>query len=303
MFIVAALYHFTPLKSPDAVVGELKELCSQNSIKGTLILAEEGINGTVSGTREAIDVLRSFFESKKILDGMEYKESFCEIQPFYRLKVMHKKEIVTLGIPEVDPREQVGDYVEPHEWNEIIQQEDVLVLDTRNTYETLMGTFQGAVDPQTETFRDFPEYVQKNLSACKDRPIAMFCTGGVRCEKASSYLLKEGFKKVYHLKGGILNYLEKIPPSESLWQGECFIFDQRVGLMHEVKKGNYAPCYGCRMPLSPSDLELESYEKGVSCLHCHESLTAERKERLRQRQRQVELAHRRSQVHIGRSFT
>jgi UPF0176 protein len=282
--VVAALYQFKAVADASALQQNLKALCKEQQILGTLIVANEGINGTVSGSRQAIDVLHHFLLAQGF-DRMEYKESFAPEHTFKRLKIKLKKEIVTLGV-HVDPRETVGTYLQPKEWHEFIQQPDVLVIDTRNDYEFVTGTFEGAIDPQTKTFGEFPNYVQEHLKDAKDKKIAMFCTGGIRCEKSTSYLLQQGFKEVYHLKGGVLNYLAEIPSEESLWKGECFVFDRRVGVAHGVDLGHTRMCFGCGHPLFEGDIEHEHYEEGVSCQHCYLQTTPEQKARFRMRQSQ-----------------
>ncbi|HSX19701.1 MAG TPA: rhodanese-related sulfurtransferase, partial [Gammaproteobacteria bacterium] len=248
--VVAALYKFAPLNDFKELKSPLLHFCLKHSIKGTLLLAAEGINGTVAGSRNAIDSLLTYLKNDPRLANLDHKESYCETQPFYRTRVKLKKEIVTLGVPGVDPNKQAGQYVEPKQWNEIISDPDVILVDTRNDYEVGIGTFKNAINPHTNTFREFPQFVQNNLQNAKDKKIAMFCTGGIRCEKSTSYLLQQGFKNVFHLKGGILKYLEEVSPEESLWEGECFVFDNRVAVNNELAPGEYDQCHGCRNPLS-----------------------------------------------------
>lgn len=286
--VIAALYQFKVVADAGALQAALKNLCKEQAILGTLIVAPEGINGTVSGSRAAIDVLHQYLLDVGF-DRMEYKESFAPEHTFKRLKIKLKKEIVTLGV-HVDPREKVGNYLQPKEWHEFIQQPDVIIIDTRNDYEYLTGTFEGAIDPQTKTFGEFPEYVEKHLKDAKDKKIAMFCTGGIRCEKSTSYLLQEGFGEVYHLKGGILNYLAEIPTEDSLWKGECFVFDRRVGVGHGVDLGHTRMCFGCGHPLFEQDINHPHYEEGVSCHACYEQTTPEQKARFRMRQSQKDRA-------------
>ncbi len=299
MFIIAALYKFVKLTDYQALQLILKDLCEQNQIKGTLLLAEEGINGTVAGKRAAIDALNAWFEKDERFHNLEYKESTSERCPFYRLKIKLKKEIVTLRVPGVDPTQKVGTYVEPQDWNRLIQDPEVILIDTRNDYEVKIGAFQGAINPQTDCFTEFPDVVRSQFDPKKHKKIAMYCTGGIRCEKASSYMLSEGFENVYHLKGGILKYLETIPSEESLWQGDCFVFDQRVGVAHGLIQGQHDLCHGCRMPVTARDKQSPNYEQGVSCPACAADLSLEKKQRLRERQRQIELAASRNQQHIG----
>ncbi len=294
--IVAALYQFTPLPDFRELQPRLKILCNQEKIKGILLLAEEGINGTLAGSREAIDTLRSFLQKR--FDALEYKESLAKEMPFHRLKVRLKKEIVTLGVSEVNPYKKVGTYVNPTDWNELISDPNVLVIDTRNDYEIEMGCFQRALNPKTSSFSDFPAFAQ-TLDKSKHASVAMYCTGGIRCEKASSYLLSQGFEKVYHLKGGILKYLETIPSEKSLWEGECFVFDNRVAVTHGLEQGQYQLCHGCRRPISEEDLNSSLYERGVSCPQCYSILTSKKRVSARQRQRQEDLARARGNKHIG----
>lgn len=298
MFVVAALYKFTALEDYKALQSPLKELCTANQIKGTLLLAEEGINGTVAGPREGIDKLVAFLTKDKRFEGLEYKESFAESYPFLRLKVRLKKEIVTLGVPGISPTKKVGQYVDAKDWNALINDPDVILIDTRNDYEVKIGTFKGAINPETECFTEFPEYVKKNLDPKKHKKVAMMCTGGIRCEKASSYMLSEGFEEVYHLKGGILKYLETIPEAESTWEGECYVFDQRVAVKHKLALGSYDQCHGCRMPISEMDKKSPYYEAGVSCPQCYDQ-PLEKKKRAMERHKQVQLAQARNQAHLG----
>ena len=289
-WVVAALYQFHPVDNPAGLQQQLLDLLNSLNICGTLIVAGEGINGTVAGSRAAIDQMHQY-----LLDygftNMEYKESSSSEKPFRKTKVKLKKEIVTLGV-EVQPRSQVGHYLNPKEWHDFIQQDDVILIDTRNDYEYKAGTFKNAIDPQTESFREFPEYEEKNLSEAKDKKIAMFCTGGIRCEKSTSLLLQQGFKEVYHLKGGILNYLEQIPAEQSLWEGECFVFDNRTGVTHGVQEGESVKCHACGWPLSPEEVELPSYELGVSCVYCIDKTTEQQKSGFRMRQSQLTKAKR-----------
>jgi len=285
-WVIAALYQFHPISFPADLRNRLEELSTHLGLCGTLIVAAEGINGTVAGSRAAIDELHQVLLHEGF-DRMEYKESFSRDKPFKRMKVKHKDEIVTLGV-DVEPLAQVGHYLEPAEWHKFIQQEDVLVIDTRNRYEYAAGTFKNAIDPKTETFREFPAYVEEHLSDAKHKKIAMFCTGGIRCEKSTSLLLQQGFEEVYHLKGGILNYLNEIPEDESLWKGECFVFDGRVGVGHGVEEGESAMCFGCGWPLMRHELQSVKYERGVSCPHCYDQTSEAQKARYRMRQQQLD---------------
>lgn len=294
--VVAALYQFTPLPEFQDLQPRLQTLCKTAGVKGILLLAEEGINGTLAGTREGIDCLKAFLETR--FDALEYKESWADEMPFNRMKVRLKKEIVTLGVPGIDPSQTVGTYVDPQDWNALISDPDVLVLDTRNDYEVDIGTFPGALNPKTDSFSEFPHFV-KTLDKTKYRKIAMCCTGGIRCEKASSYMLSQGFEEVYHLKGGILKYLETIPAEKSLWEGECFVFDARVAVGQGLAKGHYALCHGCRNPLREEDMCSPLYERGVSCPQCSPTLSPKKREAARHRQYQEDLAFKRGQKHIG----
>lgn len=299
--VVAALYKFFPFSDYKEWRQRLKELCLPYDIRGTLLLAPEGINGTVAGPRDGIDALLSFLKSDVRMKDLEHKESYTERSPFYRLKVRLKKEIVTLGVKGLDPANVTGKFLDPHEWNELLQDPDVQVIDTRNLYEVAIGTFKGALDPKTNSFRDFPKYIKEHFKNKKQR-IAMFCTGGIRCEKASSYMLAEGFDEVYQLKGGILKYLETIPMEKSLWEGECFVFDNRVAVKEGVAEGDYDLCFGCRYPLSDTDKTSTHYEEGVHCPQCFDKKSPEKVKRLRERQRQIKIAKNRHQDHIGQRF-
>lgn len=299
MFTVAALYRFVDLPDFKDHRDRLEALCRPLGIKGTLLLAPEGINGTVAGTREAIDALKKYLMDTGLYDGMEYKESAAEHMPFLRLKVRLKKEIVTIGDTAVNPNRAVGIYVDPQEWNALISDPETLVLDTRNDYEVLVGTFERAVNPETQTFTQFPAFVRKTLNPQKHKRVAMFCTGGIRCEKASSFMKLEGYEEVYHLKGGILKYLETVAPEESLWKGDCFVFDGRVAVGHGLQESDVVLCYTCRMPLSDADQASASYEPGVQCPHCADSLSEDRRRRAQERHRQVKLAEERGTRHLG----
>ena len=301
-YLTAALYKFVSLPNYTDLQANIHAVCTTHHIKGTILLASEGINGTIAGLPENIHKVLQFLRTDAVFEGkfanLEHKESYADEHPFYRMKVKLKKEIVTLGI-EVNPRETVGTYVKPEDWNALINDPDVIVLDTRNDYEVHIGTFKGAVNPETTTFREFPEYVAQNLDKTKHKKVAMFCTGGIRCEKASSYMLEQGFDEVYHLQGGILKYLETVPEAESLWQGECFVFDQRVAVKHGLAVGEFDQCYACRMPLSPAELKSPQYTAGISCPHCFSTLTEAKKQSLTERQKQVILAKQRGKMHIG----
>ncbi len=301
MIVVAALYQFASLKNYQEAQKPLLHVCKTNGIKGTLLLAAEGINGTVSGTREGVDNLVHYLRNDLSLQGLEYKESFADDHPFLRMKVRLKKEIVTLGQPDINPNERAGIYVDPQDWNNLISDPDVLLVDTRNDYEVKIGTFKGALDPKTDCFTEFPSYVSQHLDKTKHKKVAMFCTGGIRCEKASSYMLSQGFNEVYHLKGGILKYLETIPAEKSLWEGECFVFDQRVAVKQGLEQGSYDQCHGCRMPITKADKNSPYFEQGVSCSNCYHSVSEKKKHRARERQKQIRIAGSRNQKHLGDS--
>ena len=295
--VVAALYKFVTLTDYLALREPLLEAMLANGIKGTLLIAEEGINGTVSGSREGIDGLLAWLKTDARFDDLDHKESYCDEQPFYRTKVKLKKEIVTLGVPGVDPNQRVGTYVEPQDWNALIDDPEVLLIDTRNDYEVAIGSFEGAVDPKTESFRDFPAYIQAHFDPERHKKVAMFCTGGIRCEKASSYMLGAGFEEVYHLKGGILKYLEEVPEAQTRWRGDCFVFDNRVTVRHDLSEGEYDQCHACRIPISVEDRQSPHYVLGISCPRCWDSLSEKTRNSARERQKQIELAKARNQPH------
>ncbi|WP_300319783.1 rhodanese-related sulfurtransferase [Idiomarina sp.] len=298
MYICAALYKFVELNDYEQIREPLYQTLIDNDVKGTLLLAREGINGTICGTREAIDNVLAYLRSDERFADIDHKESPSDEQAFYRTKVKLKKEIVTMGVDWVDPKNTVGTYVEPEKWNDLISDPEVLVIDTRNEYEYAVGTFEGAVNPKTDTFREFPEYVKEHLDPEKHKKVAMFCTGGIRCEKSTAYLKEQGFDEVYHLKGGILKYLELVPEDNSRWNGECFVFDQRVTVKHGLEQGEYDQCYACRMPITQEEMASEHYQKGVSCPHCFDKTTPEQKERFAERERQIQLAKARGEKHI-----
>lgn len=296
-FTVAAFYQFLHLPNYQELQPRLHSLCVEQNIKGIVLLASEGINGTVAGSRAAIDAFRSFLATQ--FDNLEYKESFAERMPFNRLKVRLKKEIVTLGV-DVNPAAVTGKAVEPKDWNALLLDPEVLVLDVRNDYEVEIGTFTNAQNPKTASFTEFPDFV-KTIDKSRAKKVAMCCTGGIRCEKASAYMLAQGFDEVYQLKGGILKYLETVPADQSLWNGQCFVFDQRVAVSHGLELSDYELCHGCRRPVSVEDRNSPFYERGVSCPACHDSLTPEKRAGARERQRQEDLARSRGQVHVGSS--
>lgn len=297
--VIAALYKFVGLPDFVELQAPLLDFCRSRQIKGTLLLAHEGINGTVAGTRQAIDALLVYLREDERFAGIEHKESFAEVQPFYRMKVKLKKEIVTMGVEDIDPNTSAGTYVEAKDWNALIDDPDVVLVDTRNDYEVQIGTFAGAINPGTESFRELPEYVARNLDPARHKKVAMFCTGGIRCEKSTAYLKQQGFAEVYHLKGGILKYLEEVPEEQSLWRGECFVFDNRVAVNHKLEKGRYDLCHGCRLPISEADKQSEKYLEGIACPHCFNKQTPDQRARFSERQKQIELAKKRNEVHIG----
>lgn len=299
MIVIAALYQFVKLPDYQKLRGPLKAFCEVQGIKGTLLLANEGINGTIAGSRDGIDAVIAYLKALGPFQDLEYKESQAQTMPFMRLKIKLKKEIVTLGVEAADPLQMVGSYVSSKEWNTLISRSDVITIDTRNDYEVMIGSFKGAINPKTATFKDFVEYTEKNLMDYKDKPVAMFCTGGIRCERSTSYLKAMGFKEVYHLKGGILKYLEEMPEEESLWEGECFVFDQRVSVKHGLKHGSYDMCYGCRMPINDEDKASEFFLEGVHCPHCYNSHNDKHYKRVKERHKQIQLAKTKGKKHIG----
>lgn len=287
--VVATFYKFVRLPDFAEKREPLLAYCQAQSIKGTILLAAEGINGTIAGSRQAINSVLSFLRSDPRLADLEPKESYADAQPFDRMKVRLKKEIVTLGLPEINPSDRVGTYVSPKEWNSLISDPDVIVIDTRNDYEVSIGTFQGAQNPKTASFHEFPDYVRDRLDPKQHKKVAMFCTGGIRCEKASSFMIAQGFPEVYHLKGGILKYLEEVPEDESLWQGECFVFDRRIAVRHGLEEGTHDMCRSCGHPISNEDKTSPHYQEGISCPYCFDRLTQEKRSRQEARQRQIEL--------------
>lgn len=300
--VVAALYKFVKLEDFVQIRPHLLAVCKQNGVRGTLLLALEGINGTIAGSRQGIDAVLQFLKQDARLVDLDHKESFCQSNPFLRMKVKLKKEIVTLGVAGISPTKRVGQYVEPQDWNALISDPEVVLVDTRNDYEYEIGTFKGAIDPNTETFREFPQYVAKNLDPKKHKKVAMFCTGGIRCEKSTSFMLEQGFEEVYHLKGGILKYLELIPEEESLWQGECFVFDERVAVKHNLAVGQYDQCHACRHPITEEDKKSPDYVLGVSCHKCKNKMTDLQRQRFAERQKQIELARAAGTTHLAKSL-
>jgi UPF0176 protein len=299
MFTIAALYHFTRFPDFAALQQPLLAFGRSHGIRGSLLLANEGINGTISGDRAGIDAILAYIRALPGCADLEHKESWAEVEPFGRFKVRLKKEIVSMGQPDIDPRARVGHYLNPQEWNELISSPDVAVIDTRNDYEFGLGTFEGAIDPETKSFREFPAWWEANKDRFHNKRIAMFCTGGIRCEKSTNYLLGQGVEDVFHLKGGILKYLEEMPQEKSLWNGECYVFDNRVSVGHGLVPGDYSTCHGCRRPVSQQDKTRPEYEEGVSCHQCMDEHTDEDRERFRERQKQIKLARDRGERHLA----
>ncbi|MDO8907192.1 MAG: rhodanese-related sulfurtransferase [Pseudohongiella sp.] len=297
--VVAAMYRFVRLEDFEALRAPLHRVLLDNGVKGTLLLAREGINGTIAGTREGIDAVMHWMRADERLAPIEIKESYAEDNPFYRTKVKLKNEIVTMGVEDIDPCHIVGTYVKAQDWNALIADPEVLVIDTRNHYEYQIGTFERAINPQTDAFREFPEFVKENLDPGKHKKVAMFCTGGIRCEKSTAYLKQNGFTEVYHLQGGILKYLEEVPQEQSLWRGECFVFDNRVTVNHQLERGSYDQCHACRMPITGQEKKSAHFKPGISCPHCFERHTQDKIERFAERERQMQLARERGETHIG----
>lgn len=290
MYIIAALYHFARFDDPAALRGPLVDLCADQGVKGSLLLAGEGVNGTIAGTRSGIDAVLAHLRALPNCAALDHKESQSDVPPFGRMKVKLKREIVTMGLPDVDPLARVGSYVAAKDWNALIASDDVVMIDTRNDYEVGIGTFAGAVDPNIRSFRDFPAWWQAHKDQFQGKRIAMFCTGGIRCEKSTNYLLGQGVNDVFHLKGGILKYLEDVPAENSQWNGECYVFDGRVSVGHGLTAGGYDTCHACRRPISAADKARPDYERGASCHHCASEYTEADRTRFRERQRQIDLA-------------
>ncbi len=299
MLTVAALYHFARIPDPAALKPGLLRVCEAHGVRGSLLLAPEGINGTIAGTREGIDAALAAIRALPECDGLEWKESFAGSMPFGRMKVKLKREIVTMGQPDVDPLARVGNYVAPADWNALISDPDTVVIDTRNDYEVAIGTFRGAMDPGTRAFGEFPDWWQANRDRFAGKRVAMFCTGGIRCEKSTNYLLGQGVDQVFHLKGGILKYLEEVPEAESLWQGQCFVFDDRVSVGHGLQPGGLKVCGACRRPVMAEDQADAVYEEGVCCPACDGEYSTADRARFRERHRQMVLAAQRGTQHLG----
>ena len=297
--IVAALYKFVALPDYRELREPLLDACLNAGVKGTLLLATEGINGTIAGSRLAIDEVLAYLKSDARFNDIDHKESLDSELPFYRMKVKLKKEIVTMGREGIDPKILVGHYVEPQDWNALISDPEVTVIDTRNHYECDIGSFEGAINPQTTTFKEMPAFIDQQLDPAEHKKVAMFCTGGIRCEKSTAYLLEQGFDEVYHLKGGVLKYLEEVPKEQSLWRGECFVFDNRVAVDHDLNVGSYDQCHGCRHPITEAQKNSPHYQRGVCCPLCYDRLTIDQKQRFAERQKQIDLAVDRNESHIG----
>jgi UPF0176 protein len=297
--VVCALYKFVTLEDFAALKDPLLNFMLEHEVRGTLLLANEGINGTIASSREGIDAVLNYLRQDPRLADISWKESFTDTAPFLRTRVKLKKEIVTMGVEGIDPKQVVGTYVDPKDWNALISDPDVVLVDTRNDYEVQVGTFKNALNPTTESFREFPDYVKQQLNPEKHKKVAMFCTGGIRCEKSTAYLKEQGFEEVYHLQGGILKYLEDVPAEESLWEGECFVFDERVTVNHALEKGHYDQCHACRRPITEEEMASPQYQRGVSCPHCFDKTSAEQKQRFAEREKQIQLAKARGESHIG----
>jgi UPF0176 protein len=296
--VIAALYRFVRLDNYESLRQPLLDFMLEKRLRGTLLLAAEGINGTIAGNATSIESMLNYLREDDRLRELDYKLSFDDEMPFYRSRVKLKREIVTMGVEDLDPA-QGGTYVDACDWNALIDDPDVTLIDTRNAYESAIGSFAGAIQPQTGSFREFPDYAKQNLDPGKHRKVAMFCTGGIRCEKSTAYLRQQGFDEVYHLRGGILKYLEEVPQEKSRWQGECFVFDNRVSVNHALEKGSYDQCHACRLPITEEDKRSDLYQPGVSCPACHDSHSGEEKERFREREKQVRLARERGESHLG----
>ncbi len=307
LFLTAALYKFVELPDYETLQVPLLACCEANGVKGTLLLASEGVNGTIAGLEPGVRAVLAWLRSDERLAALEHKESWTSVQAFYRMKVRLKKEIVTMGVPEVHPALMAGQYVKPTDWNALVSSPDVVLVDTRNDYEVKIGTFAGAINPDTHTFTELPGWVEREMhkggklaSVDGKKPrVAMFCTGGIRCEKSTALLRSKGFEEVYHLEGGILKYLETVPQDQSTWQGECFLFDERVSVGHALAPGTLTLCRSCRNPVNSEEKLSPLFELGVSCPHCHALTTDTQKAGYRERQKQVQLANARQQRHIG----
>jgi UPF0176 protein len=299
-YLVAALYKFVALDNFADFQKPIQDACVSANVKGTILLAEEGINGTIAGSESGLRSVLAFLRDMPEFDGLVHKESWADKPPFPRMKVRLKREIVTMGVQGIDPNQIVGTYVKPQDWNALISDPDVVVVDTRNDYEVAIGSFKGAIDPKTKSFREFPAWAEAHESELKKpKKVAMFCTGGIRCEKSTAYMKQQGYDEVYHLEGGILKYLEEMPSDESLWQGECFVFDDRVSVGHGLKPGPYDMCHACRRPISDEDKTSPHYLHGITCPYCYDETSDDQKARFAERQKQIALAKARGELHIG----
>ena len=303
--VVVAFYKFFEVPNTLELQNSLRLILSKTEIKGTILIAKEGINGTIAGKKEEVTLALEKIWDLDFLIDLEPKYSFAYKNPFFRMKIRQKKEIVTIGLPEISPNKSVGKYIKPENWNDLISDKDLLLIDTRNSYEVSIGSFENSLNPKINSFREFPDWVTKNLinkdPEIKNKKVAMFCTGGIRCEKSTSYLKSIGFDKVYHLEGGILKYLEKIPKNESKWKGSCFVFDYRVSVDHNLELGHYEMCFACRMPISSTDKMHKYFVQGESCHHCFKSSNEKQKKRFKERQKQIEISRKKDQFHIGQT--
>jgi len=297
--VICVFYRFAAVGSPGRLRGRLLTVMQRNRVLGTVVVAAEGVNGSVAGARTGVDAVLAFLRAQPGFGGLEAGESFADSPPFKRARVKVRKEIVTLGVDGVAVDADAGEHVDADAWNKLIDDDDVLVIDARNEYETRIGGFAGALDPHTTNFRDFPAFVENELAADKTRPIAMYCTGGIRCEKASAYLKRQGFETVYQLQGGVLKYLASVPAAESRWRGECFVFDERVAVDHQLQRGQYDQCHACRAPVSEADKRDSRYTPGASCPHCHGRVPADRRAAFVEREKQAALAASRGRAHFG----
>ena len=300
--VIAALYRFVRLDNFQLLRQPLLDFMLEHQLRGTLLLAAEGINGTIAGSSVAIESILDFLRQDERLRDLDYKLSYDDEMPFYRSRVKLKREIVTMGIEDLDPAHG-GTYVDAGDWNALIDDPEVTLVDTRNAYESAIGSFQGAIQPETKSFREFPDYAKQHLDPGKHRKVAMFCTGGIRCEKSTAYLRQQGFDEVYHLRGGILKYLEEVPENESRWRGECFVFDNRVSVNHALEKGSYDQCHACRLPITDDDKRSGRYQPGVSCPACYDSVSDDDKQRFQEREKQMRLARERGEQHLGADAT
>ncbi len=301
--VVAAFYKFAPLPGFAEHQPGLLACAEQQGVRGTILLAAEGVNGTIAGPREGLDGVLTALKALPGCADLEWKESYTDENPFLRMKVRLKKEIVTLGVGDVEAHKSHERYVEPHDWNKVISDPDTIVIDTRNDYEVGIGAFEGAIDPKTNSFRDFPSWFRKFREENQFKKVAMYCTGGIRCEKSVAFLRSEGVEDVVHLKGGILKYLETVPEEESLWRGECFVFDQRVSVGHDLAPGSYDQCFACRRPITEEDKASPHYVAGISCPHCADEYSEEKRQRFAERQKQIQLAKARGEQHIGKKLS